>query len=91
MQSNLGDVDAINDNLSASCLDDSEQRQRERGLSGSCSAHNSDLLLTIHDKRDAFEDELETITIAHLEILELNNALLRPALILDKNMNLLIE
>lgn len=43
MKSQLGDVQAVNGDLSAGSLDDAEQTECERGLAGSCAAYDTHL------------------------------------------------
>ena len=48
MQSNLSDVNAVDDDLSGRRLDDSEQAERQRRLPGTSTANDSDLQSAEH-------------------------------------------
>ena len=65
--------------VSFNTLDNPEESQRERTLSGARSANNTDLLLRLDAETNVLEHEVKSRAIAGAVVIELHRTLSRPA------------
>lgn len=65
--------------VSFDALDNPEEGQRERTLSGACSANNTDLLLRLDIETNILEHKVKPRAIAGAVVIELHGTLSRPA------------
>lgn len=85
VQADFRDVDVIDNDFPPCRLDDSEESESQARFTRTRAPNDANLLLTLHREIDALEDEFESLAVANLEVLELDDTFLRPGRVLHGN------
>merc|ERR1712045_40481 len=81
VETKLGDVKAVNDNLALGRLNESEESQGEGGLAGSSAANNTNSLPAIDISRDVVEHKVQALSVASAVVLQRDLPGLWPAIL----------
>ena len=74
VQVDLGDIDAVDEDLAFAGREEAEEREGKRGFAGAGAADNTDALVLFYSKREAFEDWWELGCVAGDEVVHFETA-----------------